>query len=358
MLTIGIVGLPNVGKSTLFNSLTRAGALVANYPFATIDPNVGIVEVADERLESLAKMFDSEKIVPATLTITDIAGLVAGASHGEGLGNQFLSHIRSCKAIIQVIRAFEDSSVTRVDSKSSPKKDIDTVNTELVLSDLETINKRMPVIQKEAKTNPKLHSLLNIYDKAHKFLDTGEPLWSTNEDFEELDELQLLTMKPIIYLFNMDEAGLVNNSLKEELSSIVKSTPTLFICAKLEAELSELDDSDRQELLLSYGQQEFALTQLTKELYKLLGLQSFLTAGKKEVRAWTIKQGSTAPQAAGAIHSDFERGFIAAEIVSYNDLINAGSLNAAKAAGKVRTEGKNYILKPDDIVEFKFNVSK
>ncbi len=357
-VSCGLVGLPNVGKTTVYNCLTRGGALVANYPFATIDPNIGVVEVADKRLTALAKIYDSDKIVPATLSITDIAGLVAGASHGEGLGNQFLSHIRSCKAIVQVVRAFEDSSVTHVGGNHDPKKDIDTINTELVLADLETINKRLPRLEKEAKANSKLSSLVNKHIEAKKILDSNKPLWSVDTDYNDLNDLQLLTMKPVVYLFNLGEKDLDNSELKKELADLVSPAEVLFICAKLETELNELDESDRKELLLSYGQEQSALSQLTKELYKLLGLQSFLTAGKKEVRAWTIKQGSTAPQAAGAIHSDFEKGFIAAEVVSYSDLINSGSLVTARSAGKVRTEGRTYIVKDDDVIEFRFNVSK
>ncbi len=357
-VSCGLVGLPNVGKTTVYNCLTRGGALVANYPFATIDPNIGVVEVADKRLTALAKIYDSDKIVPATLSITDIAGLVAGASHGEGLGNQFLSHIRSCKAIVQVVRAFEDSSVTHVGGNHDPKKDIDTINTELVLADLETINKRLPRLEKEAKANSKLSSLVNKHIEAKKILDSNKPLWSVDTDYNDLNDLQLLTMKPVVYLFNLGEKDLDNSELKKELADLVSPAEVLFICAKLETELNELDESDRKELLLSYGQEQSALSQLTKELYKLLGLQSFLTAGKKEVRAWTIKQGSTAPQAAGAIHSDFEKGFIAAAVVSYSDLINSGSLVTARSAGKVRTEGRTYIVKDDDVIEFRFNVSK
>ncbi|MHB1864942.1 MAG: redox-regulated ATPase YchF [Candidatus Saccharimonadales bacterium] len=357
-VSCGIVGLPNVGKSTLFNSLTKARVLVANYPFATIDPNVGIVEVADDRLKVLAKMYNSDKIVPATLSITDIAGLVAGASNGEGLGNQFLSHIRSCKAIVQVVRAFTDSAVTHVDEDHDPKKDIEIINNELVLADLETLDKKLPKIIKEAKSNPKLNELIKEYQDARDILDQGQPLWGANVENALLADLQLLTMKPTIYLFNVDENDIGNHELNERLSKLVEPTPSLFVCAKLEAELTDLDEEDQKEMLLSYGLNQSALSILTTELYKLLGLQSFITAGKKEVKAWTIKSGSTAPQAAGAIHSDFERGFIAADVVSYSDLVASGSLVAARAAGKVRTEGKNYIVKDDDVIEFKFNVTR
>lgn len=361
-LSIGIVGLPNVGKSTLFNALTDSNILAANYPFATIEPNTGIVPIPDERLNKLAALYSSKKVIPATVTFVDIAGLVAGASKGEGLGNQFLANIRSTNAIAHVVRAFTDPNITHVESTADPKRDIDVINTELVLADLQTVEKRLPILQKEARANPKIKPEADELEKIKSLLDSGTPLFADpaniNTELPAVQQLQLLTLKPIIYVFNVDEEGLNDTDLRKNLLDIVAPAQCVFVCAKLEQELLGLDNDERQELLESYGVNEAGLAQLTHAAYKTLGLQSYLTAGEKEVRAWTIRQGSTAPQAAGVIHGDFERGFIAAQVIDYNDLLAAGSETAAKAAGKVRTEGKDYIMKPDDVVEFRFNVSK
>jgi len=356
-LEIGIVGLPNVGKSTLFNILTDGNALAANYPFATIEPNSGTVAVPDERLQKLADLYKTNKIIPASITFTDIAGLVAGASKGEGLGNQFLGHIRSTALIVHVVRAFSDPNVLHVDSEPNPKKDIETINTELILADLQSIEKKLSKLEKEARTDPKLKAKLEQTKKAQEYLDKEIMLCTLeSEDFIEIDDLNLITLKPQIFVFNIDEDDLDNDSKKDELKKLVPSYGVVFISAKLENELRELDKSDAVELLASYGQTENGLSTLIKRAYKALGLQSYLTAGEKEVRAWTIHSGYTAPQAAGVIHGDFEKGFIAAEVVDYTALIEAGSMQAAKSAGKVRTEGKSYVMQPNDVVEFRFNV--
>lgn len=355
-LQIGIVGLPNVGKSTLFNALTDAEVLAANYPFATIEPNTGIVPVPDVRLNKLGELYSTKKIIPATVTFVDIAGLVAGASQGEGLGNQFLSHIRSTNAIVHVVRAFSDNNVVHVDEQYDPRKDIEVINTELILADLQTVQNRLPKFEKEAKANPKLAPVLESYKKIESSLNEGKLVSQLDINPEHIYDLHLITAKPVIYVFNVDEDTLANEVRKNELTQIVSPSKSLFICAKLESELRGLDEADSQELLESYGQKESGLIQLIHEAYQVLGLQSYLTAGEEEVRAWTINSGSTAPQAAGVIHGDFERGFIAAQVMNYKDLIAAGSESAAKAAGKVRTEGKTYIMQPNDIVEFRFNV--
>lgn len=353
-LSIGIVGLPNVGKSTLFNALTDAGALAANYPFATIEPNTGIVPVPDARLSVLQKMYSAQKVIPATVEFVDIAGLVAGASKGEGLGNQFLANIRECAAIVHVVRAFENNDITHVADRIDPKADIDVINTELILADLQTIERHKPKLEKEAKSDPKKRAELEGLNAIAAMLDAGD-LPSAEET---LEGLSLLTLKPVIYVFNVDEETLANTDKQTELRQLVAPADSVFICAKLEEELRSLDEHDAHELLASYGASESGLTQLARAAYRTLGLQSYLTAGQKEVRAWTIKKGATAPEAAGVIHTDFEKGFIAAQVVDYNDLIAAGSELAAKQAGKLHTVGRDYVMQPDDVVEFRFNVTK
>lgn len=348
--------MPNVGKSTLFNALTHNHVLAANYPFATIEPNAGVVPIPDERLAQLSAIYNNAPVVPATVNFVDIAGLVAGASQGEGLGNQFLNHIRSTNAICMVVRAFADDNVVHIDDKIDPKEDIEVVVTELVLADLQTVSNRLPKAIKEAKSNPKLQPVVETLIRTQNILNEGKPIYSVNDiDIEHIFDLHLLTAKPIIYVFNVDEGTLVNSVKREELKKLVSPSQALFVCAKLEAELQDLDERDAEELLESYGQHKSGLVQVIHAAYQALGLQSYLTAGLKEVRAWTIRRGSTAPEAAGVIHTDFEKGFIAAEVVSFPDLIAAGSLSAAKAAGKVRLEGKTYVVQPDDVVEFRFN---
>ena len=356
-LQIAIVGLPNVGKSTLFNALTNNNILAANYPFATIEPNTGIVPVPDERLQKLADIYGSQKLLPATVTFVDIAGLVAGASKGEGLGNKFLANIRQCDAIVHIVRAFEDSDVIHVSDRVHPANDISVINTELIMADLQTLDTHLPKLVKESKTKPAVKPVIEYLETLRATLETDTPLSSLDSlNHEYLGDLPLLTAKPVIYAFNVDEETLNDEAKQEELRRLVAPNAAIFVCAKLEDELKGLAPSDAEELLLSYGVKETGLSQLIHAAYDILGLQSYLTAGPKEVRAWTIKKGFTAPQAAGVIHSDFERGFIAAQIVNYADLIAAGSEVAAKAAGKMRTEGTEYVMQPGDVVEFRFNV--
>lgn len=356
-LTIGIAGLPNVGKSTLFNALTRATVLAANYPFATIDPNVGVVPLPDPRLKKLTEMFNSAKTVPATVSFVDIAGIVKGASQGEGLGNQFLANIREADAICQVTRVFSDPDVVHVDGKIDPTSDIETISTELVLADLQTLEKAVPRLEKEVRGRKTEPEVLAEVKKAQAILEDGALLSAHDElDKELLKEFQLMTLKPFIYVFNMDADQLLDEGQRQELESLVAPAKAIFLDAQFEADLVELDEEDAREMLEESGQSESGLDQLARVGFDTLGLQTYLTAGEKESRAWTIRKGWTAPQAAGVIHSDFERGFIKAEIIGFDELVELGSIHAAREAGKLRQEGKDYVMQDGDVVEFKFNV--
>jgi GTP-binding protein YchF len=355
-LTIGIVGLPNVGKSTLFNALTKNSVLAANYPFATIEPNIGVVNLPDSRLDRLAEIFSSEKIIAAPVSFVDIAGIVKGASEGEGLGNQFLANIREADAIAQVVRGFSDSDVIHVDGKVDASSDIETINTELILADLQTLEKARPRIEKEVKGKKVDPAVLETIDQAISVLNNGTPLSLSKLDISLIRDLGLLTAKPMLFVFNVDEAILSSDEKRKQLADLVKPAEAVFLDAKVESELIDLSKEEANELLASLGQAESGLDQLARIGFATLGLQTYLTAGPKESRAWTIRQGWKAPQAAGVIHTDFEKGFIKAEVVSFEDLTKAGSMAEAKAQGKVRMEGKDYIMQDGDVVEFRFNV--
>ena len=359
-LSIGIVGLPNVGKSTLFNALTSNEVLAANYPFATIEPNVGVVAVPDPRLARLAEIYESKEILPAMVTFVDIAGIVKGASEGEGLGNKFLAAIRESDAICQVVRVFEDPDVIHVDGRIEPGGDIETINTELILADLQTVDSRITKLAKESRKQPELVPQLRAAEQAREILDSGRTVASAvtagEIDAALLADLHLLSAKPFIYVFNVDEGALGDDDLRSRLEALVSPAEAVVVCAQIEAEVAGLDPEDAAELLAGYGQHESGLVQLVHVGFHTLGLQTFLTAGPKETRAWTIPIGATAPQAAGTIHTDFERGFIKAEVVGFDDLVEAGSVAAVRSAGKARVEGKEYVMQDGDVVEFRFNV--
>ena len=355
-LTIGIVGLPNAGKSTLFNALARNNVLAANYPFATIEPNVGVVGVPDPRLEVLARIFSSERIVPATVSFVDIAGIVKGASQGEGMGNAFLANIREADAICQVTRVFDDEDVTHVDGRVDPAADIDIITTELIYADLATVEKALPRVEKEARLKKDALPKLEAYRAAKEALESGRGVRAAGLDVAELKELCLMTAKPYIYVFNCDQDELGDEDLKARMREIVAPNEAIFLDAKFESELVEMEEDEAREFLTEMGVEEPGLDVLARVGYDTLGLQSYLTAGPKEARGWTIHKGDTAPEAAGVIHTDFQKGFIKAEVVGFDDLVAAGSMQAAKAAGRVRLEGKDYVMADGDVVEFRFNV--
>ena len=355
-LTIGIVGLPNVGKSTLFNALTKNDVLAANYPFATIEPNTGVVGVPDPRLEVLAGIFGSERILPASVQFVDIAGIVKGASEGAGLGNKFLANIRESDAICQVLRAFHDDDVVQVEGRVSPAEDMETINPELILADMQTLEKAIPRLQKEARNDKSRQPQLDAAVEAQEHLNAGRTIFASGMDMAPLRELFLLTAKPFIYVINVDEAELSDETFKQTMRDLVSPAEAVFLDAKVEAELAELPDEEALELLQSVGQDEPGLEALARVGFATLGLQTYLTAGPKESRAWEVRKGATAPEAAGVIHTDFQKGFIKAEIVSFDDLVAAGSMAEAKAKGKVRIEGKDYVMADGDVVEFRFNV--